>query len=202
MKFLLNWRATDHSRPFVYGEELGSDNYFIPREVHFHWGHASNRGSEHLIDGQQFALEIHIVNFNAAYGSVANATGQHDGILVISQLFRATKMANKLFFADFIDKVREAESEFTLTTQLCKFALDEMIQIPSEEWNYVIYRGSFTTPPCHEPVTWLVFIGVQNVAEAQLERLRRLNGLESKIGDNYRPVQNGKNMRACFVNWD
>lgn len=198
VKFRLNWNP--HRRPFIHGEEL--NGRFIPREVHFHWGQQSDRGSEHMIDGQKFALEMHMVNFNARYGSVANATNKPDGILVISQLFRSVKVAKKQFFSDFISQVRTIESQVLMTTHLCKFALDELIQVPSEEWNYVIYPGSFTTPPCYEQVTWIVFLTVQPVSESQLLRLRQLMGLNGQIGDNFRPVQDTNSRRNCLINTD
>lgn len=199
VKFLFTWTKGRH--PVIRGAELGGKtNRFIPREVHFHWGHKSNRGSEHMIDGHQHAFEMHIVSYNARYGSVSNAIGQADGILAMSQLFRSTSYAKKYFFSDFIDQVRETGSEVLMTSHLCKFAFDEIIQVPSVEWNYVTYSGSFTTPPCYENVTWLVFLNVQPMAESQLYRLRQLQGLSGSIGDNFRPVQNRKVHRKCRVN--
>lgn len=189
-------------RPYIRGDELGKGNRFIPREVHFHWGHSSDRGSEHTIDGQQFALEMHLVSFNERYGTVSNATDKPDGILAISQLFRSTAMAKKHFFSDFIEQVRETGSEVEMTTHLCRFALDEIMQVPSDQWNYVKYAGSFTTPPCHGKVTWVVFLDVQPMAESQLYRLRQLQGLNGQIGDNFRPIQNGDYQRQCRINAD
>lgn len=200
VKFQFTW--TPYRHPVIRGGELGGKSRFIPREIHFHWGHRSDRGSEHRIDGQQFALEMHIVSFNARYGSVANATTRPDGVLVLSQLFRSAEIAQKLFFSDFIEQVRETDSRVTMTSHLCRFAFDELIQVPSQEWNYVTYSGSFTTPPCYENVTWLVFLHVQPVAESQLYRLRHLQGLGGHIGDNFRPVQNRKTPRKCSINAD
>lgn len=198
VKFLFNWRKNRH--PTIRGPELGAKNRFIPREVHFHWGHKSDRGSEHLIEGRQFALEMHIVSFNARYGSVANATRKPDGILAISQLFRATSFAKKYFFSDFIEQVKATGSQVEMTSHLCRFAFDEIIQIPASQWNYVTYSGSFTTPPCYENVKWLVFLQVQPMAEGQLFRLRQLQGLSGHIGDNFRPVQKWKSHRQCWIN--
>lgn len=200
VKFLLNWHS--NNRPFVHGDELGPRNRFIPREVHFHWGHRSDRGSEHRLEGRQYALEMHIVCFNERYGSVANATNRSKGVLVVSQLFRATKLAKKHFFTDFVDQVRSTGSEVETRNHLCMFAMDELIHVPPEEWNYIIYPGSFTTPPCYEQVTWLVFLSVQPVAEIHLQRLRRLRGLGDHIGDNYRPIPNPGHQRECLINTD
>lgn len=200
VKFQFTWPKDNH--PYIRGEELGVGNRFIPREVHFHWGHHSDRGSEHLIDGQQFSLEMHLVSFNEKYGTVANATDKPDGILAISQLFRSTGMAKKFFFSDFIEQVHETGTEVQMTTHLCRFALDELVQVPSDQWNYVKYAGSFTTPPCHGKVTWLVFLDVQPMAESQLYRLRQLQGLNGQIGDNFRPIQNRDSHRSCRINVD
>ena len=201
MKFLLDW-DTDKDVPYIQGAELGAQDRFIPREIHFHWGHKSTRGSEHLIDGQQFALEFHIVNYNERYGSVADAINRPDGLLAVSQLFRAATFSKKYFFMDFIDLVKETGSHFEMTSHLCRFALDNLIQIPPDQWNYVIYQGSFTTPPCYEHVKWMVFLDVQPVSEGQLARLRELKGLNGQIGDNFRPIQNHIIHRHCQINMD
>lgn len=200
VKFLLTWYKNRH--PIISGEDLGVDNRFIPRDIHFHWGNENDRGSEHLIEGKRHALEMHIVCYNKRYGSVANATNNPDGVMVISQLFYATSFAKKYFFSDFIGMVKETGSEVKLSNHLCRFALDELILVPAHEWNYARYSGSFTTPPCYENVTWLVFLHPQPVSPSQLYRFRQIQGLKRHIGDNFRPIQKRTEDHMCQVNAD
>ena len=40
--------------------------------LHFHWGSESDEtvtGSEHTVEGQAYPMELHLVHFNAEYGS-------------------------------------------------------------------------------------------------------------------------------------
>lgn len=39
-------------------DEGGLDDVYQFEQLHFHWGSDSKKGSEHLIDGQAFPLEV------------------------------------------------------------------------------------------------------------------------------------------------
>ena len=38
--------------------------FFRFAQFHFHWGSKSDRGSEHLSNGQAFPMEVHLVHYN------------------------------------------------------------------------------------------------------------------------------------------
>ena len=42
----------------------GLPGEFVFAQAHFHWGGASDRGSEHLVGGLGFPLELHLVHYN------------------------------------------------------------------------------------------------------------------------------------------
>lgn len=53
--------------------------------MHTHWAYPdAYTGSEHLINGKQYWGEAHLVHYNMAYGSLANAVDQPDGIAVFA----------------------------------------------------------------------------------------------------------------------
>ena len=53
-----------------------------------------------------------------------------------------------------------------------------------DELDHYRYRGSLTTPPCHEPVEWYVLSGRRTLSPEQVAHLLELSG-----GPNNRPVQ-------------
>ncbi len=46
--------------PFISGSDFGEQFYI--KQFHFHWGQNIYQGSEHLIDGNKFPLELHLVH--------------------------------------------------------------------------------------------------------------------------------------------
>ena len=66
----------DGSLPTISGGPLGRDQFKF-FNFHFHWP------SEHLIDGKQYAAELHIVHFNTKYATVSEAATKPDGLGVV-----------------------------------------------------------------------------------------------------------------------
>ncbi|XP_066977822.1 uncharacterized protein [Macrobrachium rosenbergii] len=56
-------------------------------QFHFHWGN-DIVGSEHLVDGNSYPLELHLVHFKSAYGSLAEALKYADGLAVLGIFFK------------------------------------------------------------------------------------------------------------------
>ncbi|CAC5377553.1 CA [Mytilus coruscus] len=67
---------------------------------------------------------------------------------------------------------------------------------------YYRYKGSLTTPPCYESVTWTMFEETIPISENQLRLFRNLkeNKPNHKIVNNFRPVQqlNGRRVSRSF----
>jgi hypothetical protein len=59
-------------------------NSYTLDQFHAHWGSTNDCGSEHTIDGQAFAGEIHFVHWNRQYGTIDQAVRHRDGLAVVA----------------------------------------------------------------------------------------------------------------------
>lgn len=147
------------------------DTTFVFKQCHFH------TPSEHLIDGQTFAAEMHIVNIMP--NNDKKATPQY---LVIAALFKEGK-ENK-FIADFLNAIPKEEHE-TAELKVGKVKLSDLFGnvTKSIKGHYYQYRGSLTTPPFTESVRWYI---TKHIFEASPEQIEAINKIE---GNNARHVQ-------------
>ena len=127
--------------------------------------------SEHLIDGDAFPVELHVVHRHEE-GPGAGRRGYS----VVGVLFEFGDPSPVV--QAFIDGVppRGAEAPAGPAFDLAALA-------PADPAHYR-YDGSTTTPPCVEPVHWYVLRERRTVSREQADRLRELHG-----GANARPVQ-------------
>lgn len=163
--------------------QIGSATYKF-QQMHFHW-----RGSEHLVNGEKFAGELHLVNQDI------NNTHLHT---VVGFLFQLSDYDN----ADFepivrnLKEIREYGSSFASD----ELPLDRLIPVNLK--NYYRYDGSLTTPGCDEVVLWnLMDLPVIGISEDQLLEFQSLQDKHgSPILSNSRPVQNlnGRIVRRSF----
>ena len=128
--------------------------------------HAHNP-AEHTVDGESFALEMHMVHITAQ-GNIA----------VVGILYQLGE-ANPAIQAIIDSAPAQGEADTKPTSSL---AADEYLPSGS---GYYAYTGSLTTPPYTEGVQWLVQSEVLEVSEAQVGKLAALTG----GGANNRPVQ-------------
>jgi len=165
----------------------GLDGHYVFAQVHAHWGNYSQVGSEHTVNGVFYPIELHLVHYNAKYGSLGDAVGKSDGLAVLGVLYYLTPYDNP-HLAPLIDSatsVMNAKDKANLNQNL---KLEDLL--PHETATFYRYMGSLTTPTCNEVVTWTVFNGLDFISENQLNKLRALGDSSGfKMGNNYRPVQ-------------
>ena len=82
------------SAPWIAGGRLPTGQIFELLQFHWHWGSASSVGSEHTLNGRSFPMELHLVHWNTAYGTVANALNYHDGLAVIGFFYEVSPANN------------------------------------------------------------------------------------------------------------
>lgn len=144
---------------------------YTSKQFHFH------TPSEHLIDGETFPLEMHIVN------TLNDSSNQgKPSYFVISVLFRMG--AENKFIDEFLNKIpNEERGKNNLQTGEVK--LDDLLSqfTANDIKSYYVYKGSLTTPPFTEGVQWIL---LKHVIEASEEQIAKIEKME---GNNARHVQ-------------
>uniref|UniRef100_A0A7M4EU72 Carbonic anhydrase n=1 Tax=Crocodylus porosus TaxID=8502 RepID=A0A7M4EU72_CROPO len=146
-------------------------------QFHFHWGShgnwGSSPGSEHSIDGERYAMELHIVHRREDLSSDAEAVKHKDGlaVLAVSNKPVPTPVPDRSSLLVFLGK----------KVQMEPLALKSLIPHEKNLTRYYRYAGSLTTPGCNEAVVWTVF-------EEPIELGQHTN-LSLPMMDNFRPIQ-------------
>ncbi len=139
------------------GLKINGSEYDI-LQFHFH------APSEHIVDGNSYAMEGHLVHINDA-GELA----------VVGVLFEV---------GDENDALSEIWSVMPKEAgKKDKLGGFDVSRILPAERGYYTYSGSLTTPPCSENVMWFVLKEPLTISKAQKEALVELFDL------NNRPVQ-------------
>ena len=136
--------------------------------VQFHFHHRS----EHTVDGADFPLELHLVH------------GDADGALAVVGVFLEEGAANEALAPVWRHLPAEAGP-----AALVAGTVDAAALLPERRTTWR-YRGSLTTPPCSEGVSWLVMTEPVTASREQIEAFRALFPV------NNRPVQplNGRRL--------
>ncbi|XP_063401802.1 carbonic anhydrase 1-like [Mytilus trossulus] len=150
-------------------------------ELHFHWGSNSQWGSEHTINGHQYAMEVH-------FDFVTTGNGPVELRAVISVLIYAGKHnSNYDEIVSMLPYIASPGSKIVLD----KFPVIDLF--PESTTCWYRYCGSFTTPPCTENIIWTIFEQSISMSEYQINAFRALMGtprmFEYNIVDTFRPVQ-------------
>ena len=213
LKFSLNYcieingRFIDdgHTLKFEKSDQTASDNYVTggplgTTKYHF-WYFDFHWSSEHLVDGQSFPAELHLVHVNEKYiqanGTVMgtalnNPDGNGLSVIGIFLLGNITDRGNTKWFDDIASAADSLASDSS-TPVLATIDLTKIVYRLNPtyrtDFNYYTYAGSLTQPNCTEEVTWIVAERPLRVTQAHLESLIALNH-----DNNYRGVQ-AKNCR-------
>jgi len=170
-------------------------------QFHFHWGSESFQGSEHLLDWQRSAAELHMIHQNTKYPNISMAVDKSDGLLVWGHFLKVNSKNNveNYQFQKLLDqfsKVKSCCSEYDVDVNLFKL-------LPKEHRHFYTYQGGLTTPPCYESVRWVVNRSPILISEKQMAIFRTLkdqvNGGQT-LQDNFRPTQplNGRIVESNF----
>ncbi|CAN7991703.1 unnamed protein product, partial [Ixodes hexagonus] len=135
-------------------------------QFHSHWGTCSKMGSEHTVDGEHYAGELHLVHYNLdMYSRASEAACSDKGLSVIGVFLKEGKPHEEL------QKITDSMKNVVYKGNKCSIDQDIDIGslIPSKQnSSYWTYEGSLTTPPCYESVTWIVFKEPIEVSQEQV----------------------------------
>ncbi len=140
------------------GLRIGQETYGL-QSAHFH------APSEHLVDGESFAAELHLVH------------GDNDGNLAVIGVMLAPGSQNRVV-QTLLEAAPNVGEEVTEG-----LSIDANLLAPTPG-PYFHYVGSKTTPPCDEPVDWYVLREPLPIGQSQVDALWKLHG-----GPNSRPIQ-------------
>uniref|UniRef100_A0A336KUN5 carbonic anhydrase n=1 Tax=Culicoides sonorensis TaxID=179676 RepID=A0A336KUN5_CULSO len=171
--------------PIVSGGPLTGPYQFA--QLHFHWGDNDTYGSEDLIEGHSFPMELHAVFYKMEYGSVKSAMSHEDGLTVLAFFFEISDDDNENYmeFTQLLDQIVEPRTSAVFTKQP---SFGELFA--TDFTHYYTYNGSLTTPPCSEIVTWIDFAHPIYLSHNQLEKFRHLkDDHHHPLTHNFRPVQ-------------
>ncbi len=144
----------------VSGENTSSINDKKYKLLQFHY----HTLSEHTVNGEHFPMEVHLVQKN-----------NDKDFAVIGVMFKEGK-ENPLL-KKYLDKFPTEKGTYKADE-----SFDLNLLLPSDK-SYYYYKGSLTTPPCSEIVSWYV---MKEPVEASKEQIKKFAAI---LHNNYRPVQ-------------
>ncbi|KFQ56761.1 Carbonic anhydrase 4, partial [Pelecanus crispus] len=183
---------TGNTSPKIGGGGLGRKYKAI--EFHLHWGVQGVQqylpGSEHSIDGEKQAMELHIVHIREDVSDITEAKKSADGVAVLA-FFIKVEEENKNY-ASLINELDNIKYKGQ-KAQMQPLPLSSLLPPEEDLESYYRYEGSLTTPDCHEGVIWTVFEKPIELSMSQISQFSTVyfDGKNSTtyMAENFRPVQ-------------
>eukprot|EP00456_Euglypha_rotunda_P093243 TRINITY_DN983_c0_g1_i7.p1 TRINITY_DN983_c0_g1~~TRINITY_DN983_c0_g1_i7.p1 ORF type:complete len:490 (+),score=50.75 TRINITY_DN983_c0_g1_i7:105-1574(+) len=144
------------------GGPLGDDYELL--QFHYH------TPSEHLLEGVEYPLEIHLVH--------KSLTNPND-YAVLGFMFDISRDYKSPVLEDLMKASKQMESSNRTSISWTIPLADALL--PKDQTNeYFNYLGSLTTPPCSEVVNWFVMTTPLHASPEQLDYFRNLLGVNSR----------------------
>ncbi|XP_078358474.1 carbonic anhydrase 2-like isoform X2 [Oculina patagonica] len=187
--------TVDSSRgsALLIGGPWGDSSVYILQQLHFHFGCEASRGSEHAVDGKLYSGELHFVTYNTKYVNFDAAADNPDGLSVIAVFFvdnggdESNAEWQKLTTA--MKQIAKADSNKKVPMNLNLYNLVPQLRDLSRT-SFYSYKGSLTTPPCHQSVNWIVLQYSVSTSREVMVAMRSLHNHEGhSMCDNFRPTQ-------------
>ncbi|KAK3226860.1 hypothetical protein Dsin_006722 [Dipteronia sinensis] len=167
-----------HVIELQYGVDVGgmkiNGKKFAFKQMHWH------TPSEHLLDGQRYAAELHLVH-----------QAEDRSAAVIAILYRYGKSPKNVdpFLSKLGDGLEKLSKEKSAKNEVSQVSVGKLYTKPLTRNTRKFYRyiGSFTTPPCTENVVWTIFKKVRVISKEQVAALKA--PLEAEYKENARPEQ-------------
>ncbi|ALC48701.1 CG11284 [Drosophila busckii] len=177
-------------QPYIIGGALESNMYMF-EQIHFHWSDSDESGCEHTLEGMKYSMEAHAVHYNAKYKDFTEAKNKPDGLAVVAFFIQACGEKDCPEFKKITEGIRIVQKIHTSASLdsdcLSWIGLQELSK------HYYTYKGSLTTAPYFESVTWIIYRTPIYVSRGQVGVFRNLQSCpkdeSKKITSNYREIQ-------------
>uniref|UniRef100_A0A8C3SXM0 Carbonic anhydrase n=1 Tax=Chelydra serpentina TaxID=8475 RepID=A0A8C3SXM0_CHESE len=145
-----HWTIGNNGHTGKLWQTTGLQNKYKAIEFHFHWGMKLSKGSgsEHSIDGERYAMELHIVHMKEDFSTTEQAVNDKEGLAVLG----------------FFITVSCQGSQKNMTS----LPLESLIPAKENLTRYYRYSGSLTTPNCHQAVVWTIFQEPIRLSDSQV----------------------------------
>ncbi|XP_006278938.2 carbonic anhydrase 4-like [Alligator mississippiensis] len=172
----------------------GLPGHYRAQSFHLHWGQGEARpGSEHLLDGRRFSMELHVVHTKENL-TLHEAMDDPEGVAVLAFFVQASSHARPTrHWEAFVNQLKHVEKKGEREELDGMFSLGGLMEAVNLG-RYFRYHGSLTTPNCNEVVIWTVFAEPIMVPPGVVTAFpSTLHATDSKHGprlqNNFRPVQ-------------
>ncbi|KFZ62781.1 Carbonic anhydrase 4, partial [Podiceps cristatus] len=164
-------------------------------EFHLHWGVEGVQqyfpGSEHSIDGEKQAMELHVVHIREDVSDITEAKKYADGGAGVGLAFFIKAEEENKNYATLIKELENIKYKGQ-TAQMEPLPLSSLLPREKDLGKYYRYEGSLTTPDCHEGVIWTVFEKPIELSISQISQFSTVHfdGKNStSMSENFRPAQ-------------
>jgi len=101
-----------------------------------------------------YPMELHMVFSNTDYDDDKVALTKNDGLVVLAMFFEITQEDNPVY-SEIVNTLGQINMPEQTSNLQVGFTIRSML--PESTELYFTYKGSLTTPPCLEVVTWIDF---------------------------------------------
>jgi len=181
----LIYKGPENERLSLTGSVFDESKKFLFDRTVIRVGETDCCGSEHLINGTQFAAECQNYFYESKYKSFDEAMKVPGAIVVTSTIHEATdenlptnEFFEKLPFISGTNKGIECNIE-NYAAQLPVFA-GEGKKKRCTNCDFYFYEGSLSYPPCSQVALWHVYMDTRPFSKKQLAALRSVIDYEDK----------------------
>ena len=91
------------SIPRLVGRATSVTDSYALAQLEMHWGRTRSEGSEHYIEGKQYAAEMHFVHYNTRYANLSEAMdaevrkGATDALIIVAQVLNSAHARTQVY---------------------------------------------------------------------------------------------------------
>ncbi|CAD6994671.1 unnamed protein product [Ceratitis capitata] len=142
---------------------------------------------------------MHIVHRNKKYATLTDALEYADGAAVLGFFFNLDEDEGPglTSICRHLHLIPEANDAVNLTVTFSLASLIANVDVDK----FYTYKGSLTTPPCSEAITWVLYPDPIPISPKQIARFRQLQDTQDgALVDNFRQLQSVGNRRVFMRN--